>query len=87
MKIDSGIEFRNNIRKIANSPYEVTQPDFTLWAFHIVQDYQSSRDIAIALEQAYSQGFSYGYAEGKDTGWQQEWDAVYSEDPEKNIDD
>ncbi len=39
---------------------EITQPDFNVWANHLYD----RQDVAIALEQAFKQGYFKGYLNG-----------------------
>lgn len=47
---------------------DLTMPDFVEWSKKILD----RDDVAIALEQAYYQGYNLGYNYGKDNGWWEE---------------
>ena len=53
----------------------IVMPDFKEWAKHLI----SQPDAAIALEQAFQQGYHFGYQKGKNIGWQDAWDAEYAD--------
>ncbi len=52
----------------------IIMPDFVRWADAMVD----KQDVAIALEQAFKQGYTLGYREGANKDWVVAWDADYS---------
>lgn len=55
----------------------MTEPNFKQWAEYIINADQS--EAAIALKQAYNQGYHLGklegYEDGKENGWWKDYDA------------
>lgn len=47
-------------------------PNFVAWADSLLD----KEDVAIALEQAFNQGYSLGYMDGDDA-WISDWDNAY----------
>ena len=56
---------------------KMTEPDFTVWAEHIVvmsrENGTAQEEIKVALEQAYRQGFHLGKQEGYQLGITKGW--------------